>query len=114
MGKKPLPSAAGHKKDFQFDHSDEEADSPSYRDLDDDEVPDEKGFDLRGKSLANTLKKTREPKKAALPLKAIMSDILSKTRMPIGGSNPSDGKPATEVRACNLRSKCSSRRRNRY
>lgn len=113
MGKKPQSAVAGKSKQFQFDESDEEADSASFRDMEEDEVPDEKGFDLRGKSLVNTVKKSREPKKAALPLKAIMSDILSKTPMPIGGSNSADAKPAAEVRCYHRRSKCSSQRRNR-
>ena len=46
--------------------------------LDEEEVPDQSGFDLRNKSLANTQKKEPEAKKAVLPLKSIMKDILEK------------------------------------
>jgi hypothetical protein len=98
MGKKPQPSAAIKKKEFQFDKSDEEAESASFRDMEEeDEVPTDKGFDLRGKSLKNTHKKSHEQKKPTLPLKAIMSEILSKTPLPVGGSNTSDASPATAV-----------------
>lgn len=44
----------------------------------DEEVPDQSGFDLRNKSLAHTGKKEAEPKRAALPLKSIMKEILDK------------------------------------
>lgn len=102
MGKKPQPAVASKKKEFQFDKSDEEAESASYRDPEEEEeVPTEKGFDLRGKSLVNTLKKTHEPKKVSLPLKAIMSGILAKTPLPIGGSNTADAKQLPEVRCSN-------------
>ena len=98
MGKKPQVAVSNKKKEFQFDKSDEEAESASYREMEEeDEVPTEKGFDLRGKSLVNTQKKNHEQKKPSLPLKAIMSDILSKTPMPIGGSNSADANPAVEV-----------------
>lgn len=46
--------------------------------LDDEEIPDQKGFDLRNKSLKNTQRKEHDPKKAVLPLKSIMKDILDK------------------------------------
>ena len=45
---------------------------------DEDERADQKGFDLRGKSLKNTTRRDAEPKKAVLPLKAIMDQILEK------------------------------------
>jgi len=44
----------------------------------DDEVPDQSGFDLRNKSLTNTARREAEPKRAALPLKSIMKEILDK------------------------------------
>ena len=46
--------------------------------LDEDEVPDQTGFDLRNKSLVNTQRREVEPKKAVLPLKSIMQGILEK------------------------------------
>ena len=44
----------------------------------DDEVPDQSGFDLRNKSLTNTVRREAEPRKAALPLMSIMKEILDK------------------------------------
>lgn len=41
------------------------------------EVAADSGFDLRGKSLKNTQRKTEE-KKAVLPLQSIMNQILDK------------------------------------
>jgi hypothetical protein len=46
--------------------------------LQDEEIPDNSGFDLRNKSLTNTQKKESEPRKAVLPLKSIMQGILDK------------------------------------
>lgn len=45
---------------------------------DEEEVLDRSGFDLRNKSLTNTQKKEAEAKKAVLPLKSIMKEILDK------------------------------------
>ena len=42
------------------------------------EIPDLAGFDLRNKSLTNTAKREAEPRKAVLPLKSIMKEILDK------------------------------------
>lgn len=45
---------------------------------DDYEIPDKAGFDLRSKSLSNTVRKEVGPKKDVLPMKSIMKDILDK------------------------------------
>lgn len=65
-------------KRFQEDH-----DAESYHT--EEEIADDHGFDLRGKSLKNTEKKIEE-KKPVLPMKAIMSQILDKptASMPLG------------------------------
>jgi hypothetical protein len=50
----------------------------SHDPYEDDEVPDQAGFDLRNKSLTNTARREAEPRKTALPLKSIMKEILDK------------------------------------
>ena len=46
--------------------------------FEDEEIPEEGGFDLRNKSLKNTAKREAEPRKAVLPLKSVMKEILDK------------------------------------
>ena len=60
-------------------------DNESYHNSDE-EVANKSGFDLRGKSLKNTEKKEYEEKKQALPMKAVISQILQKSssQMPVG------------------------------
>jgi len=78
---------------FKYDKSFYEEDKFQGAD-DDDEVATGSGFDLRGKSLANTERKKAEAKKEVLPLKAIMKDILEKQQQaqdaaPVGKSSSS-------------------------
>lgn len=65
------------------------------------EIPDQAGFDLRNKSLTNTAKREAEPKKAVLPLKSIMKEILEK---PVSEN-------AQKVEPCNTRNRFFSPRR---
>ena len=112
MGKKPsIPGvvSARKSKEFEFDQSEEEReDNVGYED--EDEVADDRGFDLREKSLKNTQKKANENRKEVLPLKSIMSGILEKIKAPEASSS-SD---APKVEDAKRRNRFSSQRRNRF